>query len=243
MPGAKGKHYNIDLDYVRKRMEGGSSVQEIASEYGCTTANIYHLLRKDDRIKHGLHGKGFNGSKIEVIPNVQIDQKTGLAVTMDSYTTQIVGKIGDKKITEFVKYHMEMMQMRQGCDLSNVPDLYARFYRYLQYCAEHCIVPNNMNAYYAIGIAKSVIYSWSSGKTGSPEQRKFAEDIRAFFASVHEQGATDGVINPISSMWFQKSHDGMVEASKLEQVEADPLGDRRSASEIAKAYEDVELPD
>ena len=132
--------------------------------------------------------------------------------------------------------------MREGVDKQNVPDLYQRFYRYLAYCAEHQIVPNNMNCYFAIGIVADDIYRWTH-KDITPEHRRFAEDVKQFFASIHEQGPTDGVMNPISAMFWQKAHDGMIEAQKLEVHQVDPLGEKASAEEIRKRYQDVVLPD
>ena len=99
-----------------------------------------------------------------------------------------------------------------------------------------------MNAYFAIGLNRADISSWKHGG-GTPEQQKFAEDLLQFFASVHEQAPTDGLMNPISAMFWQKAHDGMIEASKLEVTHTDPLGEKASAEDIAKRYEGVDLPE
>jgi hypothetical protein len=99
-----------------------------------------------------------------------------------------------------------------------------------------------MNCYLAIGISRFDIANWRNGQS-TPEHKEFAQTVTDFFASVHEQAATDGVMNPISAMFWQKAHDGMVEASKLEVVNTDPLGDRQSAEQIAAKYADVVLPD
>ena len=141
----------------------------------------------------------------------------------------------------FVQYHMDMLQMRQGVDKKNVPDLYQRFYRYLAYCAEKGIIPNNMNAYFAIGITKQDISVWNAGQR-SPEHKQFAEDIKQFFASIHEQAGGEGIVNPILSIYWSKSHDGMSDNPRVEVTVTDPLGDRASSAEIAKKYEGI-LPD
>ena len=154
-----------------------------------------------------------------------------------------VGKIGDDKVGAFISYHVEMLKMRQGVDKKNVPDLYRRFLTYLEYCAAHNIMPGNMSAYFAIGIDEVEINSWRRGVRGTPEHKQFAEDVASFFRSVHEQAPTEGLMNPISAMFWQKAHDGMIEASKVEQVQADPLGDKQSAEDIIQKYEGVELPE
>ena len=184
------------------------------------------------------------GSKRHEFPNESkqlVDPKTGIVVSNNAAQSQIIARMGDERVTAFVQYHMDMMRMRQGVDKKNVPDLYNRFFAYLGYCAEHGVIPNNMNAYFAIGITKSDIASWYAGRS-SPEHRQFAEDIKQFFASIHEQAGGEAIVNPILSIYWSKAHDGMVEASKLEVVNADPLGEKQSSEQIAQKYAGI-LPE
>lgn len=170
-----------------------------------------------------------------------VDPKTGIVVSNNAAQSQIIARMGDERVTAFVQYHMDMMKMRQGVDKKNVPDLYNRFYIYLTYCAEHGVFPNNMNAYYAIGITKSDISAWNSGR-GTPEQRQFAEDIKQFFASIHEQAGGENIVNPILSIYWSKAHDSMSDNPRIEVTVNDPLGERASSSEIADRYKDI-LPE
>ncbi len=199
--------------------------------------------RKAGRPKGSKDKKPRKPREYDTTAQKLVDPKTGIVVQNGGRDAMIIGRIGDERVTQFVLYHMEMMKMREGCNTKDVPDLYQRFYRYLSYCAEHAIVPNNMNAYYAIGVDNNTVTAWKRGAQGTPEQQKFGRDVASFFASVHEQAPTDGLMNPISAMFWQKAHDGMIEASKLEVVNQDPLGDRKSAEDIAKSYSEVELPD
>lgn len=169
------------------------------------------------------------------------DPATGLIVK-NTASAPIINRMGDERVTAFVQYHVDMLRMRQGADKKNVPDLYQRFINYLQYCADHGIIPNNMNAYFAIGLDKDTIKNWYGGERGTPEQQQFARDIRTFFASVHEQAGGEGIVNPILSIYWSKAHDGMVEAQKLEVVNTDPLGEKKSAKEITEQYQDL-LPE
>lgn len=171
-----------------------------------------------------------------------VDPKTGVVIGNVGNMERAVGRLGDEKVTAFVEYHMEMLKMRQGANLKDVPDLYNRFYHYLAYCAQKGIMPGNMSAYFAIGVSRQTIEQWKHGKYGTPEQHQFANDIAGFFASVHEQGAMENMFNPILGIFWQKSHDGMIEAQKLEVVQNDPLGEKQSAEDIMKKYEGVDLP-
>ena len=192
--------------------------------------------RKRGRPKGSKNKPGVTKAAISLV-----DPKTGVVVSNNAAQSQIIARMGDERVTAFVQYHMDMLQMRQGVDKKNVPDLYQRFYRYLAYCAEKGIIPNNMNAYFAIGITKQEISAWNAGQR-SPEHKQFAEDIKQFFASIHEQAGGEGIVNPILSIYWSKSHDGMSDNPRVEVTVTDPLGDRASSAEIAKKYEGI-LPD
>lgn len=236
----------LDVRTIRKKMEQGMSVAEIAKEYGVSRQAVYQRLREDDARKQGT--KNTSGYAMNLVRGVGqgehrlIDPETGLAIENRGSTAVIVGRMGDERVTEFIKYHMEMMRMREGVDKRDVNDLRNRFINYLSYCAEHGIVPNNMNAYFAMGISRQDVSAWHLGSRGTPEHKEFADMVMQFFASIHEQGGTDGVLNPISAMFWQKAYDGLIEASKVEVVQDDPLGEKRSSAEISAKYADI-LPE
>ena len=192
--------------------------------------------RKRGRPKGSKNKPGVTKAAISLV-----DPKTGVVVSNNAAQSQIIARMGDERVTAFVQYHMDMLTMRQGVDKKNVPDLYNRFYRYLAYCAEKGIIPNNMNAYFAIGITKQDVSLWNAGQR-SAEHKQFAEDIKQFFASIHEQAGGEGIINPILSIYWSKAHDGLSDNPRVEVTVTDPLGDRASSAEIAKKYEGI-LPD
>ena len=167
-----------------------------------------------------------------------VDPKTGIVVSNNAAQSQIIARMGDERVTAFVQYHMDMMKMRQGVDKKNVPDLYNRFLNYLDYCAKHGIIPNNMNAYFAIGITRQDIGAWYAGR-GTPEQKQFAEDIKQFFASIHEQAGGEGIVNPILSIYWSKAHDSLSDQPRIEVTVTDPMGERQSSEEIAERYRDL----
>ena len=184
------------------------------------------------------------GSKKHEFPNESrqlVDPKTGIVVSNNAAQSQIIAKMGDERVTAFLQYHMDMMKMRQGVDKKNVPDLYNRFFNYLAYCAEHGVIPNNMNAYFAIGITRQDITAWYAGNR-SPEHKQFADDIKQFFASIHEQAGGENIVNPILSIYWSKAHDNLSDQPKIEVSIEDPLGQRASSEEIADRYKDI-LPE
>ena len=45
------------------------------------------------------------------------------------------------------------------------------------------------------------------------------------------------------TIWFEKAHFGLYEQQGLVVENVDPLGEKMSAKEIVKKYEDLPLPD
>ena len=235
----------LDVRTVRKFLEQGMSVEEVAERYGVTKQAVYKRLREDEARKNSSWTSGYGLDRVHEPNNSVhqlIDPKTGLAVDNNGKKGVIISRMGDEKVSAFVDYHMACLAMRQGVDKENVQDLYARFIRYLEYCREHGIIPGAANAQLAIGISRQDVSAWANGTRGTPEHKAFADDFRAVMASVNEQAAADGILNPVLSIFWSKAYYGLSDQPKVEVEVVNPLGDKRSAEDIAKKYADV-LPE
>ena len=220
-------------------------VTEIAAKYGVTRQAVYQRLKDDEKKKQGKWTSGYGLDRVRGVGQGEhrlVDPETGLVVEGRGKNATVIGRMGDEKVTAFVDYHMACLQMRQGVDKTDVQDLYARFIQYLEYCREHGVIPGNANAQLAIGVSRQDIGDWAKGVRGTPEHRQFANDFKALMASVNEQAAADGILNPVLSIFWSKAYYGLSDQPKVEVEVVNPLGDKRSAEEIAKRYADV-LPD
>lgn len=216
----------VTIEEIRELQSKGYSIAQIAEKTNVSRQAIYAKI-KADNIRRG---------ELTIVDEA-------VRKLANPSTREIAMKMGDEKVSRFVQYHVDLFKMGQGVDKSDVPGLYERFYRYLEYCVDHGIAPNNMSAYLAIGITYQEVYQWKGGREKTPEHKKFAEDLSAFFASIHEQGGTDGIMNPIQTIFWQKAYDGLSDQPKIEVQVTDPLGDKRTAQDIAEKYGEVELPD
>ena len=214
----------VTIEKIRELQSKGYSIAQIAAEMNVSRQAIYQKIKADDK-KHG---------KLTIADEA-------VRKLANPSTREIAIKMGDEKVSRFVQYHVDLFKMGQGVDKSDPAELYERFFKYLAYCTENGIIPNNMSAYLAIGVTRDDISQWGNGRRGTPQHRKFAEDVSAFFASIHEQGGTDGVMNPIQTIFWQKAYDGLSDQPKVEIEVSNPLGEKRSAEDIAKTYSD--LPD
>ena len=99
-----------------------------------------------------------------------------------------------------------------------------------------------MNAYHAMGINASQAWAWKTGGAGStPERRDLIAEVDAVCSGSREMLAASGAINPILAIFWQKNYDGMRDVQEHSVYQGDPLGEKRSAQEIAEQYSD--LPD
>lgn len=216
----------VTIEEIRELQSKGYSIAQIAAKKKVSRQAIYQKIKADDQKQGKLT---LADEAVRKLANPS--------------TREIANKMGDEKVSRFVQYHVDLFKMGQGVDKSDPAKLYERFFNYLAYCTENGIIPNNMSAYLAIGVTRDDISQWGNGRRGTPQHRKFAEDVSAFFASIHEQGGTDGVMNPIQTIFWQKAYDGLSDQPKIEVQVTDPLGEKRTAEDIASKYGEVELPD
>ena len=229
------------IGQINRMLADGKSVIDIANKYGISRQRVYQIINAnkdvavtDKTITKVKRGAGHGEHRV-------VDPETGLVVQNLGHNAMVIGRMGDEKVSAFVAYHIAMTEMRQGVDKRNVDDLRARFYNYLKYCMEHGIMPNNMNCYYAIGVTKQEMSQWRLGQRATPEHQQFAEEVTALFASIHEQAGAEQIVNPILSIYWSKAYDGLTDQPRNEEAVEDPLGQKRSAEEIASKYSD--LPD
>ena len=97
------------------------------------TLKAIEALQNPPKRKRGRPKGSKNKPGVTKAALTLIDPKTGVPVSNTNIQSQIIAKMGDERVSAFVQYHIDMMQMRQGVDRKNVPDLYQRFYRYLAY--------------------------------------------------------------------------------------------------------------
>ena len=216
----------VSIETIRELQKQGYSIAQIAEKTNVSRQAIYAKI-KADNIRRG--------------ELTTVDE--AVRKLANPSTREIAMKMGDEKVSRFVQYHVDLFKMGQGVNKKDISDLQERFANYLHYCVEHGIVPNNMSAYLAMGVNNKELQMWRQGVRGTPEHKRFAEEVAAFFASIHEQGGTDGVMNPIQTIFWQKAYDGLSDQPKIEVQVNDPLGDKRTAQDIAEKYGEVELPD
>lgn len=200
---------------------------------------------------HGVMGTGVAKERALADPKVQKSMKMMpvLPEEMDYQNMTLeeiaehVNSFGEKRtISKITAFMMVVQNISVGRDIKNVNDLRRRFYTYCALCEACNMRVGNMNAYHAMGISQPMARQWKIGGSGSTEERRqLIEEVDAVCSGSREMLAASGALNPILAIFWQKNFDGLRDVQEHSVYQGDPLGEKRSAAEIAEQYSD--LPD
>ena len=139
--------------------------------------------------------------------------------------------IGDKGITATkeeiskITAHALEIALWDEIDTKDPEQLRDRTLKYLQYCIDNNIKPGNLGLYNAWGLTKGEVSNIqrrepSSARTG------VIKKSRQIMSQIREQLMSDGKINPVTGIFWQKNWDGLKDQQEVvieprRQVEAD----------------------
>lgn len=154
-----------------------------------------------------------------------------------------INSFGEKRtISKITAFMMVVQNISVGRNIKDTNDLRRRFYTYLAMSEACNMRVGNMNAYHAMGITIQQAWAWKTGGPGStPERRELVAEVDAVCSGSREMLAAMGQINPVLAIFWQKNFDGLRDVQEHSVYQGDPLGEKRSAQDIAEQYSD--LPD
>ena len=128
-------------------------------------------------------------------------------------------------------------EIAKDADRNRIETLYDCLHRYLQFCFENNVKVTNMSCYSACGVDRATVSVWESGgKPGShPRYAEFARYVRHVCAEYREMLMSDGKLNPVCGIWWQKNYDGFTDSPTVIVAAKDDTP-RLSGAEIAEKY-------
>lgn len=140
---------------------------------------------------------------------------------------------------------MECMDIGRTVDNENPDSLFNGLKAYVQLCLERDFPMTISNACLALGVARKTLLAWKQGQahTDNPEFQKLAESVYTIIQGGIEATMANGVLNPVLGIWWEKAHFDMKEADHVQEVRGNPLGEAKSAEQIAAQYSELDLPD
>ena len=170
------------------------------------------------------------------------EEQNYMDMTLEEIAEHINSFGENRSISKITAFAMVVQNISVGRDLKDTNDLRRRFYTYCALSEACGMRVGNMNAYHAMGITMQQAWAWKTGGAGSnPERRELIAEVDAVCSGSREMLAASGAINPILAIFWQKNYDGMRDVQEHSVYQGDPLGEKRSAAEIAEQYSD--LPD
>ena len=145
--------------------------------------------------------------------------------------------------SRYISHTLEIQQIGIGSDPNNIDDLKARFIQYLQVCAKNDMKLGNLAAYCAMGITKDMVYHWEHGNSKGAEHKAFIRFVKSVIAAYRETAISEGKINPVIGIFWQKSFDGLNEMAEYEASnQLEGVTEHMDAEQIAEKYQNL-LPE
>jgi hypothetical protein len=210
--------------------------------------------RLDDPISYALnwgHAADLTATQEEKLawkktqPILTVDQLKNVYVadgnmTIDKMADKInavsIEKNGNARYANFV---LAIAAIGRNADLSNIDDLRMRFYSYLELSQRCNMKISNLCAYLSIGMTYSKAYNQM--KNGSDPVKDLLFEIQAVCGSYRESITSDGKLNPVTSIFWQKNYDDLKDRSEQTVTVHDPLGVAKSVEDIKQKYADIIL--
>ena len=138
-----------------------------------------------------------------------------------------------------IQHSLQCAEISKNADINNPESLLACFHEYLKLCLENGMRIGNMGAISSMGINASTLSRWKNGtiRADDPRYRRLAEYICNVCSTSREQLISDGKINPVIGIFWQRNFDGLRNDTEQQQSILDnPEGLDTTSSEYVKKY-------
>lgn len=174
---------------------------------------------------------------VDQLKNIYIaDGNMTLDKMADKINAVSIEKNGNARYANFV---LAVAAIGRNADLTNIDDLRMRFYSYLELSQRCNMKISNLCAYLSVGMTYDKAYSQM--KNGSDQVKDLLFEIQAVCGSYRESITSDGKLNPVTSIFWQKNYDGLKDRSEQTVTVHDPLGAAKSVEDIKQKYADIIL--
>lgn len=138
----------------------------------------------------------------------------------------------------------ECLKMGQTVDKENIESLYNGLQQYVALCTQTGMPMLVKTCNLALGVTGQTLTKWRNGtqRANDPRYREFAELVESVIGAGIEAAGAAGSVDRILTIWWQKAYFNMKESDGLSHEKDDPLGEKKSASEITQKYADL-LPE
>ena len=241
---AEEKRKPIDIHYVNLLKSKGWTDQQIAEKLG-TTYKYIHKIRYEDRKRKAMEEET---KRPRGRPKGSKNKRTiAEEKALTNWTHSAVAPLMREDKADLNRmagwFVTECLKQGQMTDKDDIDSLYASLQKYIELCTTSGMPMLVKTCQLALGVNPKTFAGWKNGTSRSddPRYKSFAELVYAVVGAGLEASSAAGAIDRVLCIWWEKSHFNMIEGDGRERKNEDPLGERKSANEIAEKYSD--LPD
>lgn len=130
-------------------------------------------------------------------------------------------------------------------DINDPKQVADRVTKYFNYCIDNEIRPGNLGLYNALGIDKRRVSEITNGSgygnKFNPESLDVIKKSLMILSSIRENLMSDGKINPITGIFWQKNWDGLQDKQEVVITPNQQLQATQTAEQIAESI-DADVP-
>lgn len=172
---------------------------------------------------------GSKDKQKRVVTDAMIEQRRNNGKDFNSFDTP------EGYNAKYIKFMLEITPT-EPLDRNDVEEMERRFYHYLETCAKYDMKVGNLAAYNAIGISKNDAVEWERNPKANPARSGFAKKLRQMCAMYREGLMSDGKVNPVTGIFWQKNYDGFRDQTEMVVTPGNQNDDYKSAEQLEKKY-------
>lgn len=134
---------------------------------------------------------------------------------------------------------LQTKEIAQSSDKSDPESMRRAFLAYVKLCGEDGFRIGNMGACAAMGIDLSTLHYWAKGerRAQDPAYKALAEFVMSVCSTAREQLISDGKINPLIGIFWQRNFDGLRnDTESIQDEKQTDDDDGKTASEYIEKY-------
>ena len=236
----------INLSYVKQLKGMGKTHKEIAERCGTTRAYIDKILYEDRKKKAAeaeapKRGRGRpKGSK-----NKRTLAEEKMLANWENSPVSPMMREDKADLNRAAGWFVgQCWALGQTVDHNSIESMQDALMKYVDLCTQSGMPMLVKTCHLALGLNGNTVAAWRNGKTRSndPRYKEFVQLMDAIVAAGIEAAGAAGSLDRVLTIWFEKAHFGLYEQQGIMVESTDPLGEKKSAKEIADKYAGI-LPE
>lgn len=138
-----------------------------------------------------------------------------------------------------IQHSMQAIEISKNANNNDPESLLSCFQKYLTLCLQNGMRIGNIGACTAMGISPALLSNWKNGlKRGDdPRYRRLAELVYSVCSMTREELISQGKINPVIGIFWQRNYDGLRnDTEQVQNIQETSENNDFTSSEYLKKY-------